>query len=112
MAPRDWRFLISVSPLSGTQICSWGFEGAKPLKHIGAFTANQLAESLRAEDVDRGLHARTEVHIAGADVQPVVRALVNVETAADLHRPAVAEDDMAIMERLFHFHRQFDIMRL
>ena len=49
--------------------------------------------------IDRGLRALAQVQFAGTDFQPVIGALVEVETPAQCDDPAVVEFDAAVMER-------------
>ena len=50
------------------------------------------------EDVHLGFEAAAEIKVMGPKLEPADRLLVDVQTAADLHCPAVVEADLAVVE--------------
>jgi hypothetical protein len=57
-----------------------------------------VTESFGGEDVHGGFEAGAEVEVVGADLEPVVGALVDIEAAADFDGPAVAQADFTVVK--------------
>ena len=57
---------------------------------------------------DRGLLALAEIEFVGADGEPVVGRLVDVEAASEGDVPAVVEFDPPVVECAAEFHGQLD----
>ena len=54
--------------------------------------------NVRPNNIDIRLKAWTQVEIVGANLEPIVRALVDIKTLSDLDCPAVAEAGLPVVK--------------
>ena len=54
--------------------------------------------------INRCLGALAEVELIGADIEPIVRALIEVEASAECNDPAVVEFHAAVVQCVAHFN--------